>query len=96
MPVYVVDTADWARKRLLAADLPCVLGHADFERLRRATNANTSAKSGRWTPTWLGLRISPAVSGPGQNGGTSAGFSEQCVEASATAQCQPDVNITPA
>jgi Phosphotransferase enzyme family len=28
---YVVDTAERARKRLLAADLPCVLGHADFE-----------------------------------------------------------------
>jgi hypothetical protein len=31
VPGYVVDTADRARKRLLAADLPCVLGHADFE-----------------------------------------------------------------
>ncbi|WP_091672551.1 hypothetical protein [Amycolatopsis marina] len=31
VPAYVVDTATRARKRLLAADLPCVLGHADFE-----------------------------------------------------------------
>ncbi|MQA11783.1 MAG: phosphotransferase [Pseudonocardiaceae bacterium] len=31
VPAYVVDTADRARKRLLAANLPCVLGHADFE-----------------------------------------------------------------
>lgn len=31
VPAYVVDTASRARKRLLAADLPCVLGHADFE-----------------------------------------------------------------
>ncbi|MFB9903133.1 phosphotransferase [Allokutzneria oryzae] len=31
VPAYVVDTAHRARKRLLAADLPCVLGHADFE-----------------------------------------------------------------
>jgi len=31
VPSSVVDTADRARKRLLAADLPCVLGHADFE-----------------------------------------------------------------
>jgi len=31
VPAYVADTADRARKRLLAADLPCVLGHADFE-----------------------------------------------------------------
>lgn len=31
VPAYVVETAERARKRLLAADLPCVLGHADFE-----------------------------------------------------------------
>ncbi|MFE0173233.1 phosphotransferase [Streptomyces sp. NPDC059002] len=31
VPAYVVDTAARARKRLLVADLPCVLGHADFE-----------------------------------------------------------------
>jgi hypothetical protein len=31
VPAYVVDTAEQARTRLLAADLPCVLGHADFE-----------------------------------------------------------------
>lgn len=31
VPEYVVDTADRARERLLTADLPCVLGHADFE-----------------------------------------------------------------
>jgi hypothetical protein len=31
VPAYVVDTAVRARERLLAAGLPCVLGHADFE-----------------------------------------------------------------
>ncbi|MHB8293443.1 MAG: phosphotransferase [Acidimicrobiales bacterium] len=31
VPTHVIDTADRARKRILAADLPCVLGHADFE-----------------------------------------------------------------
>src|SRR6266536_3426409 len=31
VPAYVVDTAERARERLLAAGLPCVLGHADFE-----------------------------------------------------------------
>lgn len=31
VPAYVVDTARRARERLLAADLPRVLGHADFE-----------------------------------------------------------------
>jgi hypothetical protein len=31
VPGYVTDTAVRARRRLLAARLPCVLGHADFE-----------------------------------------------------------------
>ncbi|HVV23084.1 MAG TPA: hypothetical protein VHF06_26860 [Pseudonocardiaceae bacterium] len=31
VPGHVVETADRARKRLRATDLPCVLGHADFE-----------------------------------------------------------------
>jgi hypothetical protein len=31
VPAHVVDTAERARRRLLDADLPCVLGHADFE-----------------------------------------------------------------
>jgi len=31
VPAYLVDTAARARRRLLAAGLPCVLGHADFE-----------------------------------------------------------------
>ena len=31
VPAYVGDTAGRARRRILAAGLPCVLGHADFE-----------------------------------------------------------------
>ncbi len=31
VPGYVVETAERARRRLRAADLPCVLGYADFE-----------------------------------------------------------------
>lgn len=31
VPAYVVDTAARVRKRMLAADLVCVLGHGDFE-----------------------------------------------------------------
>jgi hypothetical protein len=31
VPGYVADTAERARRRLLAAGLPCVLGYADFE-----------------------------------------------------------------
>lgn len=31
VPAYVLDTAERARERMLAADLPRVLGHADFE-----------------------------------------------------------------
>jgi Phosphotransferase enzyme family len=31
VPAYVAETAGRVRRRLLAAGLPCVLGHADFE-----------------------------------------------------------------
>ncbi|MET8763919.1 hypothetical protein [Lentzea sp. NPDC004782] len=31
VPAFILDTAERVRKRLLAAELPCVLGHADFE-----------------------------------------------------------------
>jgi hypothetical protein len=31
VPAYIADTAERARRRILAASLPCVLGHADFE-----------------------------------------------------------------
>jgi hypothetical protein len=31
VPAYVVDTAERTRRRILAAGLACVLGHADFE-----------------------------------------------------------------
>ncbi|MGE5831120.1 MAG: hypothetical protein ACM30G_22555 [Micromonosporaceae bacterium] len=31
VPAYVVDTAERARRRILGAGLPCLLGHADFE-----------------------------------------------------------------
>jgi hypothetical protein len=31
VPAYVVEAAERARGRILAAGLPCVLGHADFE-----------------------------------------------------------------
>ena len=31
VPGYVVETAERARRRILAAGLPCVLGYADFE-----------------------------------------------------------------
>ena len=31
VPVYVVEAAERTRRRILAAGLPCVLGHADFE-----------------------------------------------------------------
>ncbi len=31
VPAYVIDTAERARVRIVAANLPCVLGHADFE-----------------------------------------------------------------
>jgi hypothetical protein len=31
VPAYIIDTAERVRGRILAAGLPCVLGHADFE-----------------------------------------------------------------
>jgi hypothetical protein len=31
VPMYVLEVAERARERILAAALPCVLGHADFE-----------------------------------------------------------------
>jgi hypothetical protein len=31
VPAYVAEVAERARRRILAAGLPCVLGHADFE-----------------------------------------------------------------
>jgi hypothetical protein len=31
VPAYVVEVAERTRRRILAAGLPCVLGHADFE-----------------------------------------------------------------
>ena len=31
MPAYLAEVAERARGRILAAGLPCVLGHADFE-----------------------------------------------------------------
>jgi hypothetical protein len=31
VPAYIAEVAGRARRRILAADLPCVLGHADFE-----------------------------------------------------------------
>jgi hypothetical protein len=31
VPAHVIDTAERARERILAAGLPCVLGYADFE-----------------------------------------------------------------
>jgi hypothetical protein len=31
VPAHAVDTADRARRRIQAADLPCVLGHGDYE-----------------------------------------------------------------
>ncbi len=31
VPAYVVEAAECTRRRILAASLPCVLGHADFE-----------------------------------------------------------------
>ncbi|MEA5364441.1 phosphotransferase [Amycolatopsis sp., V23-08] len=69
VPGYVVETASRARARLLAADLPCVLGHADFE-----------AQNLRWRGTevwtvhdWDSLAWQPEAALAGAASGSFAG-----------------------
>lgn len=71
VPSYVVETAKRARKRLLAANLPCVLGHADFE-----------AQNLRWhdgeiwaVHDWDSLAWQPEAALVGAASGTFAGAS---------------------
>ncbi|MGW4770473.1 hypothetical protein ACWEO2_20815 [Nocardia sp. NPDC004278] len=56
VPACVVDTADRVRKRLLAADLPCVLGHADFGSPRRSRRSRGRPACGRRRTTPAGRR----------------------------------------
>ncbi|MGH3343144.1 MAG: phosphotransferase [Carbonactinosporaceae bacterium] len=71
VPAYVVDAAMRARRRLLAADLPCVLGHADFE----AQNLRWQGRELRAVHDWDSLAWQPeaALAGAASGAFASAG-----------------------
>jgi Ser/Thr protein kinase RdoA (MazF antagonist) len=52
VPAYVVDAADRARRRILAAGLPCVLGHADFEAQNLRWHGREVWAVHDWAVTW--------------------------------------------
>jgi hypothetical protein len=71
VPAYVADTARRVRRRLLAADLPCVLGHADFE----AQNLRWHGLEVRAVHDWDSLAWQPeaALTGAASGAFASAG-----------------------
>jgi len=71
VPAYLVDTAERARGRLLAAGLPCVLGHADFE----AQNLRWHGREVWAVHDWDSLAWQPeaALAGAASGAFTSAG-----------------------
>jgi Phosphotransferase enzyme family len=71
VPAHVVDTAQRARGRLLAAGLPCVLGHADFE----AQNLRWDGREVRTVHDWDSLAWQPeaALAGAASGAFASAG-----------------------
>ena len=71
VPAYVVETATRARKRLLAAGLPCVLGHADFE----AQNLRWHDGQIRSVDDWDSLAWQPEAALAGAASGTFASTS---------------------
>jgi hypothetical protein len=66
VPAYVIDTADRARTRILAADLPYVLGHADFE-----------AQNLRWRTGSAGTRVHRGGAGDRLGGQPVAGGAQR-------------------
>ncbi|MGM1059223.1 hypothetical protein [Saccharothrix sp. Mg75] len=71
VPGYVVDTAARVRARLRAADLPCVLGHADFE----AQNLRRRGGEVWAVHDWDSLAWQPEAALVGAAAGTFAGAS---------------------
>jgi hypothetical protein len=71
VPAYVADTAERARRRILAAGLPCVLGHADFE----AQNLRWHGKQFWAVHDWDSLAWQPeaALTGAASGAFASAG-----------------------
>ncbi|SEP39236.1 phosphotransferase [Amycolatopsis saalfeldensis] len=68
VPAYVVDTAARVRERLLAARLPCVLGHADFE----AQNLRWHGREVWAVHDWDSLAWQPEAALAGAASGTFA------------------------
>jgi hypothetical protein len=71
VPAYIVDTAQRARRRMLAASLPCVLGYADFE----AQNLRWHAQQMWAVHDWDSLAWQPeaALAGAASGSFASAG-----------------------
>ena len=69
VPAFVVETAERARARLLAADLPWVLGHADFE----AQNLRWQGKQVWAVHDWDSLAWQPEAALVGAASGGFAG-----------------------
>jgi len=71
VPGYVVEAAERARGRIVAAGLPCVLGHADFE----AQNLRWHGREGRAVHDWDSLAWQPeaALAGAASGAFASAG-----------------------
>jgi hypothetical protein len=69
VPAFVVETAERARARLLAADLPWVLGHADFE----AQNLRWQGKQMWAVHDWDSLAWQPEAALVGAASGGFAG-----------------------
>jgi hypothetical protein len=68
VPAYVVDTAERNRERILAAGLPCVLGHADFE----AQNLRWHGRQVWAVHDWDSLAWQPEAALVGAAGGAFA------------------------
>ena len=68
VPAYVVDSAVRARRRMLAADLPCVLGHGDFE----AQNVRWHGQQVWTVHDWDSLAWQPAAALVGAASGAFA------------------------
>jgi hypothetical protein len=71
VPAYVVEVAERTRGRILAADLPCVLGHADFE----AQNLRWHGQQVWAVHNWDSLAWQPeaALAGAGSGSFASSG-----------------------
>jgi len=71
VPTYVAEVAERVRRRILAAGLPCVLGHADFE----AQNLRWHGEQVWAVHDWDSLAWQPeaALAGAASGGFASAG-----------------------